>query len=135
MENEQHEPQPLAGVHESRGEERAAPKEVGTGAGRRPSHEGEGEEWADLYRQSLMDIEEGEVVRGTIVDIRDNEVLVDVGYKSEGTIPLEEFQRAHLEPRVGEEIDVFLEMKEDAEGLIVLSKENADKIKVWDGIG
>ena len=133
MEKEQHELETLAG---SRQEllEGVTPKGVGAG-GRRQSPEGEREEWADLYRQSLMDIEEGEVVRGTIVAINGNEVLVDVGYKSEGTIPLEEFHRAHLEPKVGEEIDVFLEMKEDAEGLIVLSKEKADKIKVWDVIG
>src|SRR3972149_4690756 len=133
MDKEQDQPQTFGG---SRGEFRAegAPKEVRTGARRQPPG-GEGEEWADLYRESLMDIEEGEVVRGTIVAVKDNEVLVDVGYKSEGTIPLEEFLRADVVPKVGDEIDVFLEMKEDSEGLIVLSKEKADKIKVWDVIG
>jgi len=129
MEKERHEPQTLAESHQELRE--GAPKGVGTEA---KTHSQQ-DEWVDLYRQSLQDIEEGEVVRGTIVAIRDNEVLVDVGYKSEGTIPLEEFHRAHLEPKVGEEIDVFLEMKEDAEGLIVLSKEKADKIRVWDVVG
>ncbi len=129
MENERHEPQTLAGSHQELRE--GAPKGVGT----ETKTHSQQDEWVDLYRQSLQDIEEGEVVRGTIVAISDNEVLVDVGYKSEGTIPLEEFHRAHLEPKVGQEIDVFLEMKEDAEGLIVLSKEKADKIRVWDVVG
>jgi small subunit ribosomal protein S1 len=88
----------------------------------------------DLYRQSLQDLEEGEVVRGHIVAVKETEVLVDVGYKSEGTIPIDEFHRTGIVPRVGEDIEVYLEMKEDSEGLIVLSKEKADKIKVWDVI-
>jgi small subunit ribosomal protein S1 len=92
------------------------------------------EEFEDFYRQSLQDLEEGEVVRGHIVAVKETEVLVDVGYKSEGTIPIEEFQRSGIVPVVGGEIEVYLEMKEDAEGLIVLSKEKADKIKVWDVI-
>jgi len=61
-----------------------------------------------------------------------SEVLIDVGYKSEGSIPIEEFQRGGLLPKVGDEIEVYLEAKEDNEGLIVLSKDKADKIKVWD---
>src|SRR3989442_514450 len=70
--------------------------------------------------------------RGGVVHIGTGEVLVDVGYKSEGAIPIEEF-RGNL-PKVGEDIDVYLEAKEDSEGLIVLSKEKADKIRVWDAI-
>jgi small subunit ribosomal protein S1 len=92
------------------------------------------EEMEDFYRQSLQDVEEGEVVRGRIVAVNDTEVLVDVGYKSEGTIPIEEFHRSGIVPIIDSEIEVYLEMKEDAEGLIVLSKEKADKIKVWDVI-
>jgi small subunit ribosomal protein S1 len=121
----------------------ATPKEVGAGR-RAPGDSGTGAagtglgeeqpELEDLYRQSLQDLEEGEVVRGRIVAVKDADVLVDVGYKSEGTIPLDEFQRTGIVPKVGEEIEVYLEMKEDSEGLIVLSKEKADKIKVWDVI-
>jgi small subunit ribosomal protein S1 len=92
------------------------------------------DEIEDLYKQSLQDLEEGEVVKGTIVGLKGTDVLVDVGYKSEGTIPMEEFQRSGITPEVGQEIEVYLEMKEDSEGLIVLSKEKADKIKVWDVI-
>ncbi|MBI2206526.1 MAG: 30S ribosomal protein S1 [Candidatus Rokubacteria bacterium] len=80
------------------------------------------------------EFEEGEVVRGRVVHVGSSEVLVDVGYKSEGSIPIEEFHRAGRLPKVGEEIEVYLEAKEDSEGLIVLSKEKADKIKVWDAI-
>src|SRR5574337_958107 len=80
------------------------------------------------------DIEEGEVVRGRVVEVRDSEVLVDIGYKSEGTIAIEEFRHAGSLPKVDDEIEVYLESKEDNEGLIVLSKDKADKIKVWDAI-
>ncbi|MBI4589747.1 MAG: 30S ribosomal protein S1 [Candidatus Rokubacteria bacterium] len=88
----------------------------------------------DWFREEVSDFEEGEVVRGRIVQVRGGEVLVDVGYKSEGTIALEEFQRSGTIPKVGDEIEVYLEAKEDNEGLIVLSKDRADKIKVWDTV-
>jgi small subunit ribosomal protein S1 len=87
------------------------------------------------FNRGVSDVEEGEVVRGRVVEVRDSEILVDIGYKSEGTIPIEEFRHAGSLPKVGEEIEVYLESKEDNEGLIVLSKDKADKIKVWDQIG
>ncbi|MBI3455114.1 MAG: 30S ribosomal protein S1 [Candidatus Rokubacteria bacterium] len=142
MEHETPEPEPHATAHQSGGAGTGASlKEVGAGrsapgesaSGARPAGTGQ-DELEDLYRQSLQDLEEGEVVRGRIVAVNDTEVLVDVGYKSEGTIPIEEFHRTGIVPNVGEEIEVYLEMKEDSEGLIVLSKEKADKIKVWDVI-
>src|SRR5258705_13433316 len=86
------------------------------------------------FSRGVSDVEEGEVVRGRVVEVRDSEILVDIGYKSEGTIPIEEFRHAGSLPKVGEEIEVYLESKEDNEGLIVLSKDKADKIKVWDQI-
>lgn len=89
-----------------------------------------------LYSQSFQNITEGQVVKGRILQINENEVLVDVGYKSEGIIPIEEF-RNMLEAeaiKVGELIDVYLEKSEDSDGLVVLSKEKADKIKIWDEI-
>src|SRR6202795_1082862 len=90
------------------------------------------EDWFSL--EGSGDIQEGEVVRGRVVELRDSEILVDIGYKSEGTIPIEEFRHAGSLPKVGDEIEVYLESKEDNEGLIVLSKDKADKIKVWDAI-
>jgi small subunit ribosomal protein S1 len=83
---------------------------------------------------TTSEFEEGEVVRGRVGHVGNSEVLVDVGYKSEGAIPIEEFHRQGTLPKVGEEIEVYLEAKEDSEGLIVLSKDKADKIKVWDAI-
>lgn len=92
------------------------------------------ERMEDWFGQEFSDFEEGEVVRGRVVQVHGGEVLVDVGYKSEGTIPLEEFTRSGAIPKVGDEIEVYLEAKEDDEGLIVLSKDRADKIKVWDTV-
>ena len=93
------------------------------------------ERMEDWFRESTTsEFEEGEVVRGRVVHVGTGEVLVDVGYKSEGAIPIEEFQRHGALPSVGDEIEVYLEAKEDSEGLIVLSKDKADKIKVWDAI-
>jgi small subunit ribosomal protein S1 len=148
MEHVTPEPEPPTRAHQGGGPGTgASPKEVGggwrapgasgargpgSGGGRSP--ESEAEPIEDLYQQSLQDLEEGEVVRGHIVAVNDTEVLVDVGYKSEGTIPIDEFHRSGIVPKVGEDIEVYLEMKEDSEGLIVLSKEKADKIKVWDVI-
>jgi len=92
------------------------------------------ESMTDWFTRGVGDIQEGEVVRGRVVEVRDSEVLVDIGYKSEGTIAIEEFRHAGTLPKVGDDIEVYLESKEDNEGLIVLSKDKADKIKVWDAI-
>ncbi len=92
-------------------------------------------ELARLYEETLADIEEGSIVRGSIVQITDTEVLIDIGYKSEGTIPLKEFKTvtgAPMDIKVGDQIDVYLESTEDEEGLVVLSKEKADRIQIWD---
>jgi small subunit ribosomal protein S1 len=92
------------------------------------------EELEKLYEESLKHIQEGEIVRGRVVHIGRDTVLVDVGYKSEGTIDLDEFPDRGSELQVGEEVDVLLEEKEDSEGQVVLSKEKANRIKVWDEI-
>jgi small subunit ribosomal protein S1 len=92
------------------------------------------EELAQLYEESLKHIQEGEIVRGRIVQIERDAVLVDVGYKSEGIIDLEEFPDHGRDLQIGEEVDVLLEEKEDREGQVILSKEKANRIKVWDDI-
>src|SRR5512143_351201 len=90
-------------------------------------------QWLALYEQSLQDLEEGEIVRGRVLKIDDKEVTVDVGFKSEGVIPVEEFP--DLEGvKVGDEIEVFLEKTENQDGLVVLSKQRADFVKVWDRV-
>jgi small subunit ribosomal protein S1 len=94
-------------------------------------------EIAKLLERSFANVEEGRIVRGRIVQIHDSDALVDIGYKSEGTIPLREFKNANgeqIEVNVGDTIDVFLEDTEDENGLVVLSKEKADRIQVWEEI-
>ncbi len=91
-------------------------------------------EMQEIYERSVRDIVEGEIVKGTILGIKDDAVLVDIGYKSEGVISLKEFRTPSGEVtiKVGDVVDVLLEQKEDSEGVIVLSREKAEKIKIWD---
>ena len=95
------------------------------------------EDFAKLYEESIRDLREREVVTGTVVGISKDGVLVDVGYKSEGIIPSVQFhdENGELTVAEGDTVEVFLEKKEDSEGLIYLSKEKADKMKVWNDIG
>ncbi len=85
------------------------------------------------YEQTIQEIQEGQILRGTVVEVRENEVLLDIGFKSEGVIPIEEFgEQAAV--KEGDTFDVFLEKIENQDGLVVLSKERADFLKVWDKI-
>jgi len=85
------------------------------------------------FEKTVSTFEEGSIVRGSITEIRENEIIVDVGFKSEGTIPVSQFRDFdHINS--GDEIDVYLEKLEDQDGLVVLSKEKADFFKVWDSI-
>ena len=95
------------------------------------------EDFAKMFEASIRDLREREVVTGTVVGISKDGVLVDVGYKSEGIIPRVQFQDENGELTIeeGDTVEVFLEKKEDSEGLIYLSKEKADKMKVWNDIG
>ena len=97
----------------------------------------EEEDFAQLYEDSIKDLKEREVVTGSVIGISEDGVLVDVGYKSEGIIPSSQFEdeNGELTVAVGDQVEVFLEKKEDSEGLIYLSKEKADKMKVWNDIG
>jgi small subunit ribosomal protein S1 len=85
------------------------------------------------YEESLRSLAEGEIVRGTVLSVDNNEVLVDVGFKSEGTIPLAEFRDPQT-IKVGDTVEVFLEKMEDQDGLVVLSKQRADFVRVWDRV-
>ena len=93
----------------------------------------ESEDFQTLYEESLKTLEEGQILRGIVVDITPDHVTVDVGYKSEGQIPMQEFLKKDkkVDVKIGDRIDVLLEKKESEEGLLTLSKEKADKIKVW----
>jgi len=85
------------------------------------------------YESKLNNIREGQIVKGKIVDITGKEIIVDVGYKSEGVIPLSEFGSRHS-LKIGDEIDVLLESKEDENGMVVLSKSQADQVRNWESI-
>ncbi len=90
----------------------------------------------DMYDVSFKNFAEGEVVRGVVLQVSATEVIVDVGYKSEGMIAAEEFrdETGQVTIKPGDLVDVLLEKTEDKEGYIVLSKEKAEKMKVWDEV-
>src|SRR5215471_14802885 len=75
----------------------------------------------------------GEIVKGVVIEVRPKEVLVDIGYKSEGAVPGNEFDDIST-TRVGDEIDVLIEKLENKDGMVVLSKEKAEFKKNWDKI-
>jgi small subunit ribosomal protein S1 len=88
------------------------------------------------YEGRTQRFSEGEVVKGKIIAISGGGVVVDVGFKSEGIIPLEQFldDRGRHSIKVGDVVDVFLEQTEDASGYVVLSREKAERMKIWDEI-
>jgi small subunit ribosomal protein S1 len=101
--------------------------------------EGQGEEsFAALFAESLNQEEakEGEILRGTVIAVGKDYAIVDIGYKSEGQVALEEFRGADgaIDVKPGDHVDVLLESRENDAGMVVLSKEKADRFKVWDEI-
>jgi small subunit ribosomal protein S1 len=88
-----------------------------------------------LYEETFKAFEEGAILQGTVVSINADGVMVDIGYKSEAVIPNDEFTKEALSAiQIGEKMPFFLEGLEDADGNVLLSKEKADKIKVWEEI-
>ncbi len=87
----------------------------------------------EMYDSTIKDIKEGEIIKGKVLGVTMDDVIVDVGFKSEGIIPLGEFPRP-LNIAVGDAIEVFLEQIEDSNGQLVLSKQKADFMRVWDKI-
>ncbi|MBK7104184.1 MAG: 30S ribosomal protein S1 [Ignavibacteriae bacterium] len=85
---------------------------------------------ARLYDQSFQDLKEGEIIKGKIVGITDDNVVLDVGFKSDGTIPRSDFL-ATEEIKIGNDVDVVIESVEDEDGNLLLSKKRADFLKVW----
>ena len=108
----------------------------GTDQGTEEKGSGEEKSFMELYEESMKSPQEGDLVSGEIVQIDKDFVLVDIGYKSEGQIQISEFLDAegNLDAKVGDQVDVLLERREDEDGVIILSKEKAAKIKVWDQI-
>jgi small subunit ribosomal protein S1 len=90
-------------------------------------------EMQKLYDETMQSVVEGEIVTGTVLRFTENDVVVDIGFKSEGAIPIEEFGSPE-EVQIGDEVHVYLEHVEDQEGQVVLSKQKADFMRVWDRI-
>ena len=90
-------------------------------------------EMAQLIANSLRDFKEGSIVKGRVLEMRAREVLVDIGYKSEGVIPMSEFDDVE-DLQIGDEVEVLLERLENDQGLVVLSKEKAAHKQNWDKI-
>jgi small subunit ribosomal protein S1 len=88
---------------------------------------------AKLYSDSFRDVKEGEMIKGKIVRVQGDNIIIDVGFKSEGTIPKSEFNSPE-EYQVGREVEVVLESVEDQEGNLVLSKQRADFLRVWEKV-
>ncbi|RLD10178.1 30S ribosomal protein S1, partial [candidate division KSB1 bacterium] len=86
-----------------------------------------------LYDQTLEELKEGEVVSGRILNITDSAVIVDIGFKSEGIVPKEEFDNIE-ELKPGDEVEVYVDELDNGEGQVLLSRKRADFIKNWDRV-
>ena len=86
-----------------------------------------------LYSQSFKDVKEGEIIKGKIVGIQGDNVILDVGFKSEGTIPKADFT-AGEEIKIGQDVEIVIESVEDGEGNLVLSKKRADFLRIWNKV-
>ena len=92
------------------------------------------DEMEEYFSESLHQFKEGQVIQGTIIELAKGLATVDVGFKSEGSIHLQEFPNNGQDLSVGDVVEVFLERVEDNDGNVVLSKEKANKIKLWDSL-
>ena len=88
---------------------------------------------AALYDETFRNFEEGTITEGRVVAIQKDRVIVDIGYKSEGVIPMNQFLPDELPTlAIGDKIQVYIEQREDSDGNLILSKEKADKMKIWE---
>jgi small subunit ribosomal protein S1 len=91
------------------------------------------QELSKLYENTMTSISQGEIVKGRIVHIGDSYVAVDIGFKSEGAVPVSEFPNIK-EMKIGEEVEVFLESVENKDGQLILSRKRADFMRVWERV-
>ncbi len=97
-----------------------------------PEDQASWEEMETYFTESLNQFKEGQIINGKIIEISKGMATVDVGFKSEGIVQLHEFPDNGKNMAIGDEVEVFLERVEDNDGNVVLSKEKANKIKLWD---
>ena len=93
-------------------------------------------EFEAMFEESLRTVKPGGIVKGRVVGITSTHVLIDVGYKSEGQIPIHEFtdRQGNINVKVGDDIDVYFDSSESESGGIQLSRLRAENLKVWDEI-
>jgi small subunit ribosomal protein S1 len=131
-----------AGQEESKATPAAEPagQEEGqaTPAAETAGQDDDSKSFQELFEESLKKktINEGEITKGTIIKITKDFVVVDIGYKSEGQVPVHEFsdERGQLSVKEGDVVDILVELREDENGSVLISKEKADKVKIWDEI-
>ena len=100
-----------------------------------PIEEMDQETLAALYEETFRNFEEGTITEGLVVAIQKDKVIVDIGYKSEGVISTNQFMPDELPTlAIGDQIQVYIEQREDSEGNLLLSKEKADKMKTWEDL-
>jgi small subunit ribosomal protein S1 len=94
------------------------------------------EQMVSLYDESMRHLSEGEIVIGRVIGITSNDVVIDIGYKSEGLVPLQEFtdRDGQLAVAKGDRVEVLLERAEDVEGHVLLSKRKAERMRVWNDV-
>ena len=115
----------------------ASPPEEAVAAAEEPPEPMSPESLEEAYDNSIKAFTDGEIVKGVVVDVNRDEVMIDIGFKSEGYIPAAEFEPGQdgvPAVQVGDEIDVYIVRREDSEGQIVLSKKIADQTLIWDEI-
>ena len=93
-------------------------------------------DFEELFESRLKELQEGDIIKGKIVQITQDSVMIDIGYKSEGQVPLKEFLDKDGNPtvKVGDDVTVLIERREDEFGNISLSKAKADQFKIWDKV-
>ncbi len=116
--------------------EEAEPAQPSQPDAEEPPPSEEEEDFKTMFERSMEKLEIGEVVKGTIIATHSDFVVVDIGYKSEGQIPIDEFRdgEGKVNVQTGDKVEVLFEDSEDEDGLVVLSKEKADQLKIWEEI-
>jgi small subunit ribosomal protein S1 len=111
-------------------------EQIAAGRPKKEGAEASMDDLMDLYEESFKRFAEGEVVTGRIISVDKDHVLVDIGYKSEGQIRIHEFQdeKGQVTAQPGDRIEVMVEWWDDENEVVVLSKEKAEKVKVWEEI-
>jgi small subunit ribosomal protein S1 len=116
----------------------AADKEVPQNPGLFTTAAKNGESFADMFEKSLTerDFKIGDIVKGRVVEVQEDYVLVDINYKSEGLIPISEFRvvEGARDIQVGTEVEVYIDRIENENGMVVLSKDKADMLRAWNDI-